>query len=70
MFFALYALGESDDVVIAPFNNNLTPNFGYVLFGMFHITNITVLLSMLISMLTKSFESILVRILKKISIRF
>lgn len=60
MFFALYALGESDDVVIEPYNNNLTPNFGYVLFGMFHITNITILLSMLISMLTKSFESILV----------
>ena len=61
MFFALYALGESDDVLIEPYNNQVTPNFGYILFGMFHISNITILLSMLIAMMTSSFESILVR---------
>ena len=61
MFFALYALGENDEAVIDPFQNNLTPIVGYVLFGAFHITNITILISMLISMMTKSFQTILVR---------
>ena len=60
MFFALYTLGESDDAEIRPFINQLTPFFGYILFGMFHIANITILISMLIAMMTKSFDSILV----------
>ena len=60
MFFALYTLGEQDDVLIEPFENQLTPNFGYVLFGMFHISNITILMSMLIAMMTKSFDTIIV----------
>jgi uncharacterized membrane protein len=60
MFFALYALGASDDVEISPYSNHLTPGAGYIIFGMFHITNITILISMLIAMLTKSFEDILV----------
>lgn len=60
MFFSLYTLGESDDVLLEPFENQLTPNFGYVLFGMFHISNITILISMLIAMMTKSFDSIMV----------
>lgn len=61
MFFSLYALGKSDDVVIDPYKNKFTPNLGYILFGMYHISNITILLSMLIAMMTKSFESILVK---------
>ena len=60
MFYALYTMGESDDVLVEPFHNSLTPNFGYILFGMFHISNITILISMLIAMLTKSFDSIMV----------
>ena len=61
MFFALYALGESDEYNIEPFQNELTPIFGFFLFGFFHVSNITILFSMLIAMLTKSFESILVK---------
>lgn len=45
--------------MIEPFENQMTPNFGYIIFGMFHIANITILISMLIAMLTKSFDSIL-----------
>ena len=59
-FFGLYAEGEPDEVVINPFQNDLTPVFGYMLFGLFHIINITILISMLISMITKSFTIILV----------
>ena len=60
MFFALYALGENDDFAIEPFENQLTADVGFLMFGMFHISNITILFSMLIAMMTKSFESILV----------
>jgi transient receptor potential cation channel subfamily C protein 6 len=58
MFFAIYALGADDDVLIEPFQNNLTPNIGFILFASFHVTNITVLMSMLIAMLTTSYEAI------------
>ncbi|CAF0714386.1 unnamed protein product [Brachionus calyciflorus] len=59
MFYSLYALGGSDDVLIEPFENSMTPKFGYALFGMFHVSNITILMSMLIAMMTKSFQTIL-----------
>ncbi len=59
-FFGLYAEGEPDEVAIDPFQNGFTPVFGYLLFGLFHIANITILISMLISMITKSFTIILV----------
>jgi transient receptor potential cation channel subfamily C protein 7 len=58
MFFAIYALGADDDVLIEPFQNTLTPNIGFILFASFHVTNITVLMSMLIAMLTTSYEAI------------
>ena len=60
MFFALYTIGSGDDVKIDPFKNELTTYFGSILFGTYHITNISILFSMLIAMLTKSFDSILV----------
>ncbi len=58
MFFAIYALGADDDMLIEPFQNTLTPNIGFILFASFHVTNITVLMSMLIAMLTTSYEAI------------
>jgi hypothetical protein len=60
MFFALYTIGGGSVVYMNPFSNELTPKFGSILFGVYHITNISILMSMLIAMLTKSFESILV----------
>lgn len=60
MFFALYTIGSGDDVQLESFNNNLTTTIGSILFGVFHVTNISILFSMLIAMLTKSFDSILV----------
>ncbi len=49
-----------DEYSIEPFHNQLTPLFGLGIFGFYHITNITILMSMLIAMLTKSFDSIMV----------
>ena len=57
-FFALYALGSSDDPLLESYQNQFTPTLGFILFALFHITNITVLFSMLIAMLTTSYEAI------------
>lgn len=60
LFFALYTIGDSTDTLIYPFDNNLTVCIGYLLFGTFHIANITIMINMLIAMMTKSFEDIIV----------
>jgi hypothetical protein len=60
LFFALYTIGDSADTLLKPFNNSLTVNIGYLLFGAFHIANITIMINMLIAMMTKSFEDIIV----------
>ena len=44
LFFALYTYGDSTDTSIEPFDNKLTLAFGYFLFGLFHVANITVIL--------------------------
>jgi hypothetical protein len=60
----ILGLGNQANTGLAPFKNGLTETFGTVLYGMFHIASIVVLLNMLIAMMTKSYESILVRALK------
>ena len=60
MFWAIFLIGNDEAVIIYPFKNQLTLVFGYLILGMFHISNITVLLNMLIAMMTRSYESILV----------
>jgi hypothetical protein len=62
LFFALYTIGDSTDTMLKPFKNSLTVNIGYLLFGAFHIANITIMINMLIAMMTKSFEDIIVRL--------
>ncbi len=58
MIFAIYALGEDIDPQLDPYQNQLTPIFGLIMFALFHVVNITILISMLVAMLTTSFESI------------
>ena len=60
LFFALYLIGDSKVAVIEPFKNSSTMNFGYLIYATFHIANITILMSMLIAMMTKSYENIIV----------
>jgi uncharacterized membrane protein len=60
LFFALYIIGESTDTQLSPYQNTLTVNIGYLLFGTFHIANITIMINMLIAMMTKSFEDTIV----------
>ena len=47
-------------MLLDPFQNKLTENFGFLLYGSFHIASIVILLNMLIAMMTKSYENILV----------
>jgi uncharacterized membrane protein len=58
LFFALYLIGSSHVVKIEPFENYITLVIGYVLYGLFHVATITILMSMLIAMMTKSYEAI------------
>ena len=60
LFFALYTIGDSTDTLIEKYDNKLTVLFGYLLFGIFHIANITIMINMLIAMMTKSYEDIMV----------
>ena len=60
IFYAIYTYTAIDETSIDPFHNQMTPLFGMGIFGFYHITNITILMSMLIAMLTKSFDSIMV----------
>lgn len=60
LFFALYTIGDSTDTQLDPYQNKLTVNIGYLLFGIFHIANITIMINMLIAMMTKSFEDTIV----------
>ena len=61
LFFALYTIGDSTDTLIRPFKNSFTETIGYLLFGTFHVVNITIMINMLIAMMTKSFEDTIVK---------
>lgn len=59
LFFALYFIGDSKVARIDPFENYTTMTIGYTIYALFHIASITVLMSMLIAMMTKSYEKII-----------
>ena len=60
MFWSLFFIGNNQAVLIEPFKNELTLVVGYLVFGIYHISHITVLLNMLIAMMARSYEIILV----------
>ena len=60
IFWSIFGLGESENIELKPFENDVTEFFGLILYGTFHIASIIVLLNMLIAMMTRSYESILV----------
>ena len=62
MFWSIYLIGNSAVVEIDPFDNDLTLVFGYLIFGLYHIINITIMINMLIAMMARSYDSILVYI--------
>ena len=46
MFWSIFLIGNSNAVLLNPFQNKLTVIFGYLIFGLFHVTIITILLNM------------------------
>lgn len=59
IFWAIFGLGAANNINLSPFKNYVTENFGFFLYGTFHIASIVLLLNMLIAMMTKSYEAIL-----------
>ncbi len=45
---------------IDPFKNTVTMNIGYLIYATFHIACFTILMSMLIAMMTQSYQNIIV----------
>ena len=60
LFWALFGLGQPDDMVLETFNNPLTENIGRVLYMVYHFICIIILLNMLVASMTQSYEKILV----------
>ena len=57
LFGSLFLEGVEESEIEA-FENAITPDVGILLVGAFHIVVILVLFSVLVAMMTKSFESI------------
>ena len=60
VFWSLFGRGEPDAVRLGDYNNNLTEDIGYIIYGVYNIVMVTVLINMLIAMMTRSFTNIAV----------
>ncbi|WAR11309.1 TRPC3-like protein, partial [Mya arenaria] len=58
VFWSVFGRGETDVVTLSLYNNHLTENFGYVLYGLYNFIMVTVLINMLIAMMARSFQAI------------
>ncbi|KAK3611420.1 hypothetical protein CHS0354_027146 [Potamilus streckersoni] len=58
MFWSLFGRGEPDIVRLGGYNNHVTEDIGYNLFGAYNIAMVIVLLNMLIAMMAQSFQAI------------
>ncbi|KAL8589975.1 hypothetical protein ACOMHN_007001 [Nucella lapillus] len=58
VFWSLFGRGEPDAVKLGGYNNNLTEDVGYIIYGVYNIVMVTVLINMLIAMMTRSFTNI------------
>lgn len=62
VFWSLFGRGEPDAVQLGNYNNSLTEDIGYIIYGVYNIVMVTVLINMLIAMMTRSFTNIAVRL--------
>ena len=60
VFWSLFGRGEPDAVKLGSYNNSLTEDVGYIIYGIYNIVMVTVLINMLIAMMTRSFTNIAV----------
>ena len=56
LFFTIYALGSDDEFLMVPYQNEFTPFIGLLIFVVFHLVSINILISLLVAMLTVTFE--------------
>jgi len=61
VFWSVFGRGETNVVTLSEYNNHLTENFGYILYGLYNCIMVTVLINMLIAMMARSFQAIAVR---------
>ena len=63
VFWALFGMGDSDVVELGEgFQSDYTVRIGYIVYGAYNIAAVIILLNMLIAMMSRSFESIQVRL--------
>lgn len=60
VFWSLFGRGEPSVVQLNGYDNTLTEDIGYIIYGAYNVASVTVLLNMLIAMMTRSFENIAV----------
>jgi hypothetical protein len=70
MFWSIYLIGNSEVINIEPFKNDLMLVFGYLIFALYHVINITIMINMLIAMMARSYDSILVSEFPSLKSRF
>ncbi|KAJ8302753.1 hypothetical protein KUTeg_019149 [Tegillarca granosa] len=58
MFWSLYGRGDVDVVELGPYENRMTQDFAYWIYGIYNIVMVTILVNMLIAMMARSYENI------------
>ncbi|XP_021357995.1 short transient receptor potential channel 3-like isoform X2 [Mizuhopecten yessoensis] len=58
VFWSVFGRGDTDVVTLGEYDNHLTEDIGYIIYGMYNIAMVIVLLNMLIAMMSRSFENI------------
>ena len=60
VFWSIFGRGEASVVKLNDYDNHVTEDFGYVIYGGFNVAMVTVLLNMLIAMMARSYQAITV----------
>ncbi|KAL4234378.1 hypothetical protein ACF0H5_006025 [Mactra antiquata] len=58
VFWSIFGRGEADVVTLGAYQNSLTQDIGYFLYGFYNFIMVTVLFNMLIAMMARSFQAI------------
>lgn len=56
----MFGRGETNVVTLSEYENHVTEDFGYLLYGCYNVIMVTVLINMLIAMMARSYQAIAV----------
>ena len=62
VFWSVFGRGETNVVTLNKYENHVTEDFGYLLYGFYNVIMVTVLINMLIAMMARSYQAIAVRL--------